>query len=110
MRYLVRTTRRVDREISRIVVWYLERSGTQDVADRWAAGLRALINTLASNPQRHSLARETSAFEYDVRELLYGSGRRKTHRILFRTLESDGIVEVIGVRHVAQRDFTPDDM
>jgi len=43
-----------------------------------------------------------------TRELHYGSGRRTTHRVLFRVLEHN-VVEVMAIRHFAQQDVTPDD-
>jgi hypothetical protein len=40
--------------------------------------------------------------------MLYGSGRKKTHRALFRV--QDERVEVMLIRHAAQRDVDPADI
>lgn len=110
MTYRVTSTRRVDREVEAIASWYYERSGSQDVADKWVLSYRAAASTLSRHPESYSLAREDASFDFEVRELLFGSGRKKTHRILFRIDEVESTVVVIGVRHFAQRDFTPDDI
>ncbi len=110
MTYRVVTTSRVDREIGQITQWYFERSGSEKVADKWFFGIQAAISTLIENPDRLPLAPESRAFPFDVFELHYVSGRRKTHRVLFRIGEADSLVQVIGVRHSAQRDLTPDDI
>lgn len=108
MKFEVRTSRRAQRDIREAVAWYRERSGSAEVAGEWVDGVQSAIHSLAENPDRCHLAHETERFDQDVRELLYGSGRRKTHRVLFQVEGS--VVNVIAVRHFAQRDFTPDDM
>jgi plasmid stabilization system protein ParE len=110
MTYRVTNTRRVERELEKIASWYFERSGSQDVADAWILSYRAAASTLEKDPERHPLAREDVSFDFEVRELLFGSGRKKTHRILFRIDKADSSVVVVGVRHVAQRDFTAHDL
>lgn len=110
MTYQVRTTRRVDRQIVQIATWYSERSGSEQLATRGVLGLRTSLQKLARNPERYSLARESSAFDFELRELLDGSGRKNTHRVLFRILSEERVVEVVSLRHAAQRDLTPDDV
>ncbi len=110
MTYRVMTSRRVDREIGQIARWYFDRSGSEQVADEWVVKFHAAAATLATQPDRCPLARESAAFDFEVRELLYGSGRKKTHRILFRINDDESVIEVIGVRHFAQRDLAPDEI
>jgi plasmid stabilization system protein ParE len=83
-------------------------SGDQDVGDQWAAGLVAEIEALVENPHRHALAHEADELAIELRELHYGSGRRPTHRALFR-IKGDA-VEVLTIRHAAQRDVTAADL
>lgn len=106
MRYRVRIAHRAAKDIAAAVAWY-ERQGSR-LGIKWFAGIEAAINSLAFQPERCGLAHETDAFAFDLREMLYGSGRRKTHRILYR-IEA-ATVEVIAVRHAAQRDLMPEDV
>jgi plasmid stabilization system protein ParE len=86
--------------------WAVHRSKSQ--ADRWYAGLAKAIADLSENPEKHSQSRETDRFAYDIRDLLFGLGRRPTHRAVFAVRGTD--VVVLTVRHVAQRDLLPDDV
>ncbi|MGD9858308.1 MAG: type II toxin-antitoxin system RelE/ParE family toxin [Planctomycetaceae bacterium] len=106
MKFRVGLTPRAEQELREIAAWYRERSGSQEIADRWVDGILARLNRLELDPQRHALAREADLFDYDVRELLFGSGRRKTHRILFRVI--DDLVEIMAIRHFAQHDVVTD--
>lgn len=110
MTYRVRILLRAKRDVAAAARWYLERSGDIEVSTNWVAGIESAIDSLAHNPERGGIARESDAFEDTIRELSYGSGRRRTHRILFRILEDEKLVEVIAVRHTSQRDVTPEDL
>lgn len=108
MRYRVVILPRAKLRIRQAVDFYLERSRSVDVASRWLNGLSRELALLAESPERFPLARESGAFDFPIRELLYGSGREKTHRVLFRIVEST--VEVLTVRHRAQNDVAPDEL
>jgi plasmid stabilization system protein ParE len=95
-------------EMLEIADWYARRAQSRSVGDAWYAGISDVIQTLRHSPDRHPLARESHRFPFELRELHYGSGRRKTHRVLFRVAEQT--VEVLSVRHAAQRDFTSEDL
>lgn len=110
MAYQTNVLRRAKRDISAAAAWYLERSADPEVAESWLLGIENAIDSLGLNPERGSIARESDAFDETLRELFYGSGRRKTHRIVYRIIEDDDCVEVLAVRHFAQRDLTPDDV
>jgi hypothetical protein len=45
--------------------------------------------------------------DVEIRELHYGLGHRSTHRAVF-AMRNDEVI-VYTVRHLAQRDLTPDD-
>jgi len=94
-------------ELESAAEWYRQRSFSVEIANRWLHGFQVAILSLAANPERCAIARESEHFAYELREL-YGSGRRKTHRALFRVVGDR--VEVLTIRHVAQRDLTPDDL
>jgi plasmid stabilization system protein ParE len=88
--------------------WYLSTSGDPEVAERWFSGFRVALESLTTDPDSFPLARESDDLKFELRELHYGSGRRRTHRALFRI--SDNAVEVLTIRHAAQRDVTADDL
>jgi hypothetical protein len=66
------------------------------------------LDSLEENPQRYGFAHESDLFPFEIREVLYGSGRKRTHRALFRI--SGNRVEVLVIRHVSQRDVEPEDL
>lgn len=98
----------VQEEIWSIAGWYAKKSGSIEVGLKWHDGVSTAIQSLKHNPERCGLAHESDAFPFDLRELLYGSGRRKTHRVLFRIVGN--LVEVLVIRHHSQQDVTPDDI
>lgn len=71
-------------------------------------GFAKAISSLSENPERLSQSRERNRFAYEIRDLPFGLGRRPTHRAVF-TIRGDEVV-VLTVRHVAQRDISPDDI
>lgn len=104
MKYEVVLTNEADENVRAAVGWYAERS--QEVADRWYDGLLEAFTSLEQNPQRCSASNESSRFPIGLKQLLYGSGRRITHRIVFAIRPNH--VVVYAVRHVAQRDLDPE--
>jgi plasmid stabilization system protein ParE len=101
MKYEVVLTDEASHNARTIVAWYAERSPA--AADRWYNGFQKVLASLADNPQRFPIAREDSRFPIELRQLNYGSGHRKTHRILF-TIRPTAVV-IYAVRHVAQQDW-----
>jgi hypothetical protein len=88
--------------------WYLETSQSLDVAMAWYDGFLDEMETLENNPWRGCIAPENELFDFELRELHYGSGKRSTHRALYRVVEN--VVEVLTIRHHAQSQLGPDDL
>lgn len=86
--------------------WYAEENPT--IAANWFNGLIARLNSLSGNPEQYAVARESEFLPVELRQMLYGSGKRITHRILFVIREQR--IVVYQIRHVAMRDITPDDL
>ncbi len=86
--------------------WAKHRSKPQ--ADRWYTGLAKAIADLSENPEKHGQSRERDRFTYEIRDLLFGLGRRPTHRAVF-TIRGEDVI-VLTVRHVAQPDLNPNDI
>ena len=97
---------RAKRQLLEQAAWWSE-NRSADQALRWLEGFELALASLANHPQRCSTARESNAFDFAVRELHYGLRRRATHRAVFEIRGDEVIVH--SVRHLAQRDLTPED-
>jgi plasmid stabilization system protein ParE len=94
-----------EREIRSAVRWKTE-NASPTVAARWYNGLIQKIDTLRRHPSRCPLAAENHKFPEDIRELLYGGGKRAhKHRIIF-TIREDA-VHVLYLRHSARDELEP---
>jgi len=94
------------RDIRTTAEWYdLQRSG---LGERWTDALDDTFDSIESNPLHFGLAVEADSIGIELREALFGAGRRITHRVLFG-VDGDEIW-VYAVRHVAQAEITEDDV
>ncbi|MBS0264129.1 MAG: type II toxin-antitoxin system RelE/ParE family toxin [Planctomycetes bacterium] len=107
MNYRVLLTSTAENDIEEAAIWWAENRSLEQ-AVRWLSKVREWIATLARHPERCPTAHETSLAAFHVRVLLFGIGRRPTHRILFRI--TDDLVEVLTVRHIARADVEPNEM
>ncbi len=103
MKYPVLFVQRAEQNILAALTWY--QKNAPDVSARWHKSLNSTLRRLRENPDRFPLAHETETFPYRLREVLFGAGRRKTHRILF--VVRPNAVVIYAIRHVAQNDFDP---
>jgi plasmid stabilization system protein ParE len=107
MKLPVAVSRQAEDDIQRAYDWWAEhRSAAQ--AARWYDGLTAMLGRLGSTSHQSPHAAESERTAIDVREALFGLGRRPSHRVLF-TIRPDSVY-VLGVRHVSQDDVPPDDL
>ena len=86
--------------------WYAEQNPT--IAAKWFNGLTHCLKALGDNPEQYSVARESELLPVELRQLLYGSGKRITHRILFVIREQR--IVVYQIRHVSMQDITAEDL
>ena len=108
MSHRVDTTPKADRAAGREVLWR-RRNVSARSADRWFAALDRAIRSLAGMPDSRPICRESDDLPGGTyREHYFGIGRAKTHRLVFRV--RGGVVEVVAVRGLAQRDLTPADL
>jgi len=77
------------------------------IVDAWFDGFVTAIVSLEANPRRFAVCRESDAFPFELRQLLYGVGKRKTHRALFVVHKNRVVVHAI--RHLSQRDLIEND-
>jgi hypothetical protein len=108
MRYRLKITDEAAELLLSNARWYAEKSQSIDIALAWYDGFLAELDTLESNPFRWPLAAENDHFDFDLRELHFGSGRRLTHQALYRIVGQT--VEVLSIRHLAQRPLEPGDI
>src|SRR5581483_3377002 len=104
MSFRVVITEQAEREMQAAFNWWAEHRSKRQ-ADRWYAGLAKAIADLWENPAKHGKSRETARFAHEIRDLLFGLGRRPTHRVVF-TIRGEEVL-VLTVRHTAQQDLSP---
>ena len=87
-------------------LWWAENRSQRQAAD-WLIGFETAITSLADTANTQPVARESSAFPFVVRQLIYGLGRSKTHRAVFE-IRGDKVL-IFAIRHLSQQDLTSDD-
>lgn len=109
MNYKVLITSRAGLQLAACARWWSE-CRSADQAARWLDGFEEAIVSLRENPERHGLARENGLYElpYPVRQLLYGIGKRPTHRAVFEV--RGDTVYIVAVRHLAQDDLSSEEL
>lgn len=91
MAFRVEMSAAAERDAESILEWLISQQAEGN-GFRWYEGMRKTIASLAGLTLRCALAPENEAFEYEVRQLLYGR-----YRILF-TVESN-TVTILHIRH-----------
>jgi plasmid stabilization system protein ParE len=105
--YRVTILPRAKRQLLEQAVWWSEHRSAEQ-AFRWLEGIEQALASLADHPERCNVARESEAFDRVIRELHYGVRNKATHRAVFEVCGDEVIVHC--VRHLAQRDVTPEDI
>jgi plasmid stabilization system protein ParE len=100
---------RAEQQLYEAALWWAD-NRSLDQSLRWLAGFEATIQSLADSPEKHSLARENQIYNFPnpIRQLLYGVGKRPTHRAVYE-IRGDHVY-VHAIRHLSQRELTPDDI
>lgn len=107
MKYRVFVLPVAEDQIVASALWWAEHRSTEQ-ASRWLEGFETAIAGLCADPESLPLAREDHLFPFHVRQLDYGLGTKKTHRAIFEVRGDD--VLVFSVRHLHQRDISPEDV
>jgi plasmid stabilization system protein ParE len=95
------------RQLLEHALWWSENRSAEQ-AFYWLEGFEQALSSLANNPERCVRARENEAFQAILRELHYGLRNKATHRAIFEIRKDE--VLVYSVRHLAQRDLSPEDV
>ena len=98
MKYEVLIHPEAERELRIAHAWFRKRS--PEAAERWRSGLVRKAQTLATSPERCSLAPESEKLGEDVRQLLYGRRRATRYRLLF--VIEHRTVTILHIRHGAR--------
>lgn len=96
MAYLVSITPRAERDFADL--YDAINAGESAAALKWYRGLKAALLTLSEHPARCPVTPEKK----ELRHLLYGN-KPHIYRVIFRVLERQKRVEILHVRHGAQR-------
>lgn len=108
MTFRVLVTPRAQTKLAEIAGWYRTRSGAEEVAEQWLQNFQSAADGLRQHPDRHPEIRERVRLKVPVREVLFGGGKKLTHRILFQ-IEAEQVV-ILTVRHAAQSDLGEEDL
>jgi plasmid stabilization system protein ParE len=108
MKYRLRLTEEAAARLISIARWYAETSQSLSIAVEWYDGFLVTLESLRDDPLRGVVAAENNLFEFELREIYYGSGKRITHRALYRIVSDT--VEVLTIRHGAERPLKPGDL
>lgn len=106
MTYLVRMLPRAKLQLVNAATWWADKRSLEQ-AVQWLDGFEAALQLLANNPEDWPLAAECVAVPFQIREMTFGLGRRKTHRAIFEIRQHEVII--FAVRHLAQDLLTADD-
>ena len=82
MSYQVQLTPQARIELYNSALWWAEHRSS-DEAVSWLEGLEAALSLLSENPERWPMAQENGLVPVEIREMLFGVKRRKTHRAVF---------------------------
>jgi len=94
-------------DILRNANWWAEHH-SEPQAVVWVNKLRQQFRTLADMPERFSLAPENEQFDYDVRQMLVGLGKRPSYRAIYTIV--DRRVIILTVRRGAEAPLRVEDL
>lgn len=105
MRYTVLIQPPAELDIEATFLYLRDRSPSS--ARKWMDGIHKAIKSLARMPGRFGLARESSEFTEEIRQIIYGrrSGR---YRILY--IVRGRTVHILHVRHGAQDELPTEEL
>lgn len=99
-------TRRAEADFDEAYQWYATRS--LSATANWLDAAERAIEQLESAPEQLPRASESDRFPIAMRQIAFGAGRKPTHRLVF-AIRPDRVV-VYAIRHLAQRELSPDDL
>ena len=107
MTWTVTLTSHAEIQLYDAALWWAENRSTEQ-AVRWLDGFQEAIRQLSENADRWPPAPERDCLPFDARQLVFGLGRKPTHRAIFEIRGDQVFVHLI--RHLAQDAITEDDL
>ena len=87
--------------------WWAENRSAER-AGQWYVEIYKAIASLNKMPERCDFAPERNLLDQGIRQLLFGIGKRPTHRIVFAVDRKD--VVILRVRHISQVALMAEDL
>lgn len=103
MKFKIHLQPRARIQLYNAALWWAENRSAEQAA-RWLEGFQAALRILSHNPDRWPFAPENGHVPFEVREMTYGVGHRKTHRAVFE-IRGEAVV-VHAIRHLSQDSLT----
>lgn len=107
MKYRVLVSEKAVDDVIRNAKWWAANHSTEQAA-HWEEAIFKKIYALDSFPESHSLAYESDAFSYELREALFGLSGRPCYRILFTV--RDDCVYVLTVKASQEQWLNPGEL
>lgn len=107
IRFRIHVSSKAELEIGDAALWWAD-NRDEGQAKKWLERVDDALIELAGIADHCPTARESKLFPFLLREYNFGVGRRPSHRLLFDIVGDT--VNVLSVRHLAQRDVTMDDI
>jgi plasmid stabilization system protein ParE len=108
MKHRLETSTLAEQQLDDFVHWWAEHHSPIQ-ARKWYAAARKAIESLSTKADRCPRSPEDGLASFPLRELAFGVGRRRTHRIVF-TFKPNQAVYILQIRHLAQDALQPDDL
>ena len=99
MTYRLTVTTPAENDVRECHQWWWE-NRSEDQADRWLTGINRAIQSLKHSPLMYGYATERLLMKHEIRQMLFGLGRRPSHRILFEVIHDE--VVIFRVRAIAE--------
>jgi toxin ParE1/3/4 len=103
MAYVVNITARAERDLEH--VYRQINAEHSEAALKWYRGLKEAVLSLEEHPNRCPVTRTKD----QLRHLLYGH-KPHIHRVIYRVLERQKLVDVLHIRHGARRKLKTSDL
>src|SRR5689334_7488262 len=82
MKYGIIVTARANHELLEDAIWWAEHRDA-DQANRWLDGFQVALRALSQTADKQPMAKEYGELPGELRQMLYGLGRKPTHRAVF---------------------------
>jgi plasmid stabilization system protein ParE len=108
MKYRLETSIKAEQQLDDSIHWWAEHHSAVQ-AGKWYVAARKAIESLRTKADRCPRSPEDGLMPFPLRELAFGAGRRRTHRIVF-TFKPNQAVYILQIRHLAQDALHPDEL